>query len=230
MRLARDILIAMFGSFLKKPGGKKVVAVADIGSGSAGFAVLEVPAKGPAVVQVAERAILPIEKRSAEAAIAAIGGELERVGQKMLTTYATKRPGGGHPEMLLCVIRTPWTRAQAVRESKHFGEDTHIVGGMVSELARVALDQASEIDKKGFLDATVARIELNGYPTKKPEGKRAHDIEVTALVSGCDPGIRAAIEHSLETILPHTPHTLRSGSPAALSGLRENAASHEYVL
>lgn len=224
-----DILIEMELGFLKR-AQSKVVAVADVGSGSAAFAVLEVPAKGPSIVHAAERAILPIEQRSPEVAIAAVGAELQRVGEKMLKIYAEKAKNTPHPESVLCVIRAPWTRSQAVREATRFEKETLVSPSLISELAQKALQHASDIEKSDYLDATVARVELNGYPTKKPGGKRAHEISVTALVSGCDPPIRAAVEHSLEALLPHIPRTLRSGSRALLSVLREYSPGQDYVI
>ncbi|MBI4087936.1 hypothetical protein HY418_00965 [Candidatus Kaiserbacteria bacterium] len=214
-----------------KGAKQKVVAVADVGSGSAGFAVLEVPAKGPSIVHAAERAILPIEQRSPEVAIAAVGAELQRVGEKMLKAYTERKARNTPlPESVLCVIRAPWTRSQAVREATRFEKETLIGPSLVSDLAKKALQHVSGIEKNDYLDATVARVELNGYPTKKPEGKHAHEIAVTALISGCDPAIRAAVEHSLEALMPHTPRILRSGSRALLSVMREYSPGQDYVI
>lgn len=226
---ARDILIPMRFNFLGR-GKRAIVAVADVGSGSAGFAILEVPKHGPSVVHAAERVMLPIEKRDAKAAMSAIASELERLGGKILGAYAATHPGARHPERLLCVIRAPWTRSQSVRETKSFAKETLIADTTIKELAKAALQDATDIAKEEFLDATVARIELNGYPTRKPAGKRARDIAITTLVSGCEGDVRAAVEHALEAVLPHTPRTLRSGSRALLSVLREYSPKQEYVI
>jgi len=210
--------------------GGKIIAVADIGSGSAGFGIFQVPSHGPAIALAAERAVLPIEERTPQAAIAAIAAELTKVGQKVIAASAGKTGGKPrHPELLVCVIRAPWTNAEAVREGSHFEKEMTVTGPMISELAKKTLARATTVDQAHFLDANVARVELNGYPTKKPEGKKANELAVTSLISGCDPDIRASIERALEGILPHTPRQLRGGARTLLTVLREYASQQDYV-
>ena len=215
--------------FLQKTRGK-IIVVADIGTGSVACAVLWIPSKGPAITLAAARTTLPIEERTPQAAITAVAGELARVGKKVIVASTPNNGAPLHPEALVCIIRQPWTTAEVISESVRYEKDMPITATLISDLARKTLRRASSIDKSLFLDAAVIGVELNGYPTKKPEGARAHEITVAALISGCDPDVRAAIERSLENVFPHTPHFLQSSTRALHAVLREYATEHDYVV
>jgi hypothetical protein len=222
------ILSVMFGNFFGNATHRETIAVADIGSGSAGFAIVEV-GRGPSIVHVAERAILPIEKRDENAAMAAISLELERIGKKLLSTYATKRQGAPMPQHVLCVIRAPWTRSEAVKEIESFEALTLVTHAMVKRGAQQALARTT-IPKSDFLDAAIARVELNGYPTKHPEGRYAKSVSTTSLISGCNTAVRASVDHALQSVLPHATRSFRSGSRVLLSLLREYSAGQDYLV
>ncbi len=98
------IIIRMFGIQLGR-AREKIIAVADIGSGSAALAIVAVGKAGPARILAAERRALPLEERSPSAIVAALGAHLVEVGQKVLSDY--QKSGGGAPESVYALIGPP---------------------------------------------------------------------------------------------------------------------------
>lgn len=225
------ILQVMFGTFFSAlHRGDDIVAVADVGSGSVGFAIVKTSAGGPARVVAAERSMLAIEARAYESTAGALARELERVGAKVLADLATREPALGTPSSVLCVIRAPWTTSESLREQQAYPEEVAITRELTGELARRSLARVSAFDRRELLGATVVQVELNGYATAHPAGKRAHEVSVVSLVSGCDPLMRRMVERALEVILPHKPHALRSGGHALFAVLRQYASEGTYAI
>jgi hypothetical protein len=90
---------------------------------------------------------------------------------------------------------------------------------MIGELAKQALSNEKGLDSKNILEASVVRVELNGYPTGSPLGKKAHELSVSALVSDCEPALRAQVQTSLQKVFPHLTPVYRSAVRALLAVL-----------
>ncbi|OGG49848.1 hypothetical protein A2763_01495 [Candidatus Kaiserbacteria bacterium RIFCSPHIGHO2_01_FULL_54_36] len=207
----------MFGIHL---GGKheKVIAVADIGSGSAAVALLARGDDNRMRILGAERRVLPYEERASEATVAGIGKQLVEAGQHVLERHKTKN--GALPSAVYAVIRAPWARSKTVRTRSKFEQETRITGDMIGGLAHQGLGEDTELDHNNILEASVIRVELNGYPTNQPEGKAAYDLSVAALISDCDPGMRSTLTSSLSQLFGAPTPLMRSGTHALLSVLR----------
>lgn len=209
---------------------ERIVAVADIGSASAGFAVAALSKGNPARVLAASRAMLPPEERKESAVVAGIGEMLLEAGRKTLAAYAEKSPGAPAFEALYVIVHAPWTRARSVRASATYQEETRVTSGIISNLAKEALLSETGFDRKNFLEASVARIEINGYPTNEPEGKWAHEVAVSGLVSDCDPSLRNAVAASVGQLVPHLSPRYRSSTHALLSALEGGMSERKYVI
>ena len=206
----------MFGMNFNR-SREKIVAVADIGSGSAAIAIVAVPKTGPARLLLARRSILSVEERAPAAIVAAIGAHLLEVGQQVLSEYRKK--GGSQPESVYAVIRAPWTQSKTIGARTAFPKPTKVTGAMIGRLAQQAM--AGEEDfKSGILEAGVIRVELDGYPTGKPEGKPCSELAVAALVSTCDPSLRESVTNVLRQLFGAHRVTMRSGVHAILSVMR----------
>lgn len=204
----------MLDIHLAKSGGK-VIAVADIGSGSAGLTYLLLHRGAPAEVIAAERVVLSAEKRSKSASIA----KLEEAVQETFKKISQKKVHSA--DELFCVIHSPWTRSISTGASSHFEKDTTVHDSMIGELAQKALAEKIELDRNNILEASVIRIELNGYPVGEPAGKSAHDIRITTLISDCDAELRAAVQTTLQKLFPQLVPVFRSSTRALLTVLRE---------
>lgn len=210
---------------------RAVVALADVGSANAGFALVDVRRSKPAVVLVAHRNTLPPEERSAEAAIARLPELLEDAGKRVLEQYANmSRKKGGAITRAYVVMRAPWVHSKAVRLSKNFPQETRVSARIIADIAKEALHSVDGIDKQNFLEATVTAVELNGYLTKEPEGKVASSITLTGLVSDCDPRVRASAGQTLGRLLPHVAPAYYSATRVLLVALGDRMMGRDCVI
>ncbi|QQG37608.1 MAG: hypothetical protein HYS26_03185 [Candidatus Kaiserbacteria bacterium] len=203
--------------------GKKsarVAAVADVGSGSAGIAIVSFGGTAPSKVLVEQRGYLPQEKREPAQTASALATLLRESAETALKHYADK-----HKEPVsdvYAIVHAPWVRSKTIRGSSTFPEPTLIDEAIIGRLAKETLAQEQEFDKSAIMEASVVRVELQGYPTSKPEGKRASDIAVSVLVSECDKNVRASVKETLGAVFPGLQVAFRSPTRAFLSILREN--------
>lgn len=202
----------------------RAVAVADIGGGSAGVAIVEPSPGGPIKILASERSTLPFEERSADATIAGALSNLQEAAAKALAAYsARKDKTSSNIGSAYAVIRTPWANSRTIRSSKRFTEETVIEPQMIGELGQTALKEMGVAGQANVFETTVVRVELNGYPTARPKGKKAHEIAVSLLASACEPRIRTGVSDALTKAFGCPPPTLRSGTRALLSVLHESA-------
>jgi len=211
----------MFRLSGKRRGG--VFAVADVASGSAGVAIIETHPHGPARILAAHRAVLSLEDRSPEATISGVIAVLEEAAQKSLEQYSARADKSQpHVSAAYAIIRAPWSHSRAIRKSSTFETETKIADDVIAQLGHEALKEAGGADTSEIFETSVVRVQLNGYPTAHPVAKSAHHAEVAVLVSDCDPKIRSGVSEALTKIFACPPPTLRSGTRALLSVLREN--------
>lgn len=225
----------MFGIHLGRAGsprrwrGEKIIAVADIGSGSAAVAIVALPADGPARILAAERRILPIEERAPEAIIAAIAQHLSEAGEHVLAAHRNK--GGTMPRSVHMVIRAPWTRSKTVSARAVFPKTVRISRKIIGELSQQALASDTEFERGNLMEAGVVRVEVNGYPTGQPEGKPGDSLSVSALISECDVQLRASVQGVLQQLFGTQPAATSSGVRAILSVMRDmQGAPDDFVI
>ena len=216
----------MFGIHLKR-GSEKIVAVADIGSGSAALALVAVPKTGPVRLLTVKRSILSLEERSPQAIASAIGAHLLEAGQQVLSDY--HKNGSPLPESVYAVIRAPWTRSKTIRAHADFPQATRITGAMIRTLAQQALRGESD-SSGGIIEAGVIRVEVGGYPTSEPEGKPGSELAVTALVSVCEAALCESVTRALQQLFGARSITMRSGVHAILSVMRNTPEAPEDFL
>ena len=206
--------------------GNKRVAVADVGSGSAGVAILSIEHGKPARVEAVHRVILPFEERTEEQTISGIIGALSESAEKALVETNTK---SGSIQNVYAVIRVPWMRSKSIRAIKKFAGEERVSSAVISDLARAALTEEKDFDHKNLIEASIVRVELNGYATANPVGKHAHIVFLSTLVSECGTRIRVGVEETIARIFS-SKAMLRSGTGALLAVLRERSVSHSDYL
>lgn len=219
---------SMFGIHLGR-AREKIIAVADIGSGSAGLAIVSVPQNGPVRIRAAERRFLPLEERTPEAIVAAVGTHLKEAGQHVLASL--QKNGIPMPQSVYAIIRAPWTRSKTVQARTKFSKVTRITTKLVGGLAKQALGSDTEFDKNRILEAGVVRVEVNGYPTNQPEGKSGTELSAAVLISDCDAGLRTSVTSALEQLFGARTIIIRSGVHAILSVMRNKPdASGDFLV
>ena len=199
----------------------KLVAVADVGTGSAAIALMTIEPGAPARVIAAERAILPIETRSQDATITGVATQLTVAGEKIQKTHsALMQKGAGPVKELFVILRAPWVRSRVARALATFKGDSLITSRMITDMAEKMLAEDPALDKNNLLEATIVRTELNGYPCAKPAGKHARSLSVFALLSEAAAGVRPEVESSLQKIFPHLTPVFRSATRASIGVLK----------
>src|SRR5262245_48863492 len=112
----------------------RIFAVADIGSGSGGVAILATNKHGPAEILAAERCALSFEERTLDATIAGINAKLSEAAEKAFA-FAKANASIRHVDKVYAVIRGPWTHSTAVRVTSHLQEERKIDAGIINSLA-----------------------------------------------------------------------------------------------
>lgn len=217
----------MFGIFPRRPKQKTFV-VADIDSDGAAVAFVRVVAQGPAIITATERVALSFEDRAPDHIKAGLAHGLEEAVEK--TTAQHVQNGGTAPEAAYAVFGQPWARSKMGRAETFFEADQKVDDATIGALARQALADEKDIDTRRLLEASVSRIDLNGYPTKDPEGKKARSVAVSVLLSEVDPEVRQFAQAALQKYFPGTEIRLRSRTRALITlAADRDAALKNYV-
>lgn len=205
---------------------EKVVAVFDIGSGSVGYCLVQTGRDATPRILASERLVLPFEERAEQQKTSAVLTLLNEACEKVVSVYAqmfsTKRK---LPiSAVYAILRAPWVRSEFSRAQTEFESDQRITEGIIGELAKQALASENKLNRQALFEAGVVSVELNGYATKKPLGKPAHNVSVTAIISECEPDFRANAGEILQRAFPSARPNLRSTTRALLSSLQDGRA------
>ncbi len=187
-------------ALLFRQSKSKPIAIVDIQTGSVSMAIV-LPQKGAQIRVLAhEKTDLSFEDRTAEATAAALAGQIDEVGKKIIASYAEIQKKYGSVTQTYVVINTPLMHSETTRIVSSFEKETLITQGMIAEMAKKAFEEGKDTTPSDVLEASIIRVELNGYVTAHPEGKHALKISVYAIVSRCDPSIRVIVQESLQKI------------------------------
>lgn len=202
----------------------EIIAIADIDSDSVSVSVIRLTIGKPAAVILSERRSLSIEERNAEHTDSSVVSLVDAIGKSIADAYARKiRTEGAKPiAKSYIVLGAPWVKTATVRAATEFPDERRITDEFIRRLARHAFAGENELDRKEVFEACVVSIELNGYPTLSPDGKHAHGVFISALISGCDPGFRSGVADALRRHFPSREPLIRSEARALLSITRES--------
>ncbi|MDR3571360.1 MAG: hypothetical protein P4L81_04130 [Candidatus Pacebacteria bacterium] len=212
----------MFG---KRSNGQ-VVAIALIESGSAGIALLKTGQQPELLAHAREE--LALEVRSKEAQLSGVLQALATAGEKVLAEYT--KVGKKAISTCYVVVGSPWSRSFSGSAGTKLDRATAITDAMISELAKQALETQKDIDRANFMEASVSRILLNGYPASDPAAKRAQEIDVFTLISDCDKGIKTGATEALAKLFPGTSILWRSSARADLVAATQIDPSGSYLI
>lgn len=208
---------------------EKVIAIADIDSDSAGACIALVRDGAPAAIICAERSALTFDERPKEQAVTSVLSLLEDATTKVLRVYS-KLHSKGNPRPVSSVhaiIHSPLIISQTSLATTSFEHEKQITNEVIGGLAKEALAKLTSekgLDKSKLLEACVASIELNGYKTGKPVGKRAYIVSLATLTSECEPELQAKITETLRKGFGVQNPVLHSDTRALLLSLYKNPA------
>jgi hypothetical protein len=207
---------------------EKLIALVDIGSADAGVAIVAV-GETTHVVACA-RETLPPEERAKSALATMVIQQFSSAGEKALAALSQSPLKGRSIDSVCAIVAAPWSRTLSARASSAFQEETPITDAMIAALAQQALAEQKDIERANLLEASVVRVMLNGYATGEPSGKRAHALQIFALVSDCDATLRAGVAEGIARLFPDAPIAWHSSARAVLSVVRENEHADTYIL
>ncbi len=197
----------------------KTVAVVDMEEGGASVAIVSCPHDGLSTIIATGRSAFTLDARTPAQAKGLVAQQIQEAGRQALKIYGEE----GHRAPVsaaYAIVHAPWTKTQIVQTQTRFEGETRIHDAMIGALASDALTAAKEIDRSNLFEASVARIKLNGYPTTAPEGKYAHHVDLTSLVSECDAAVKDAADSAMRALFPVASIVWRSSLRALVTLLR----------
>lgn len=198
----------MFG--LHTRATHETVAVIDIDSGSAAVAIVALEKGKPATILSYHRHSVAIAERSNEAIANAIASAIETAAGEAVDSSLPR------PATVYVFLHAPWARSSVVHAVKTYENDIKVTEAIIAETGKEAI-RSSGRDQHSFFEASVVRVELNGYPTAFPIGKMAHRVSASALVSVADPTLLRAVDEILARTFPDTTRIVRSGARALVA-------------
>jgi hypothetical protein len=119
-------------------------------------------------------------------------------------------------EAVYIVLHAPFATSVMIASETHFERETRIQDATIAQMARGALAEAKR-DRTKLMEASVTRIELNGFPTNEPSGKYASHLKIVSLLSECDPELKREVEGELHKLFPAATPLWRSAVRACAS-------------
>ncbi len=183
-------------------------------------------------VEAAGRTSIQLDDASGEQALSSAIQALPNLATQVVSAYQrrkgveTVQPTEGY-----FFLHAPWVHAFGARVEGNLGSEKIIQEDMIRSLSREALKHMEGLDQSRFFEASVLRVDLDGYPTKKPEGKKASLVSVTALGADADPEARNAVMRAVSIAFPGRVWKERSAVRAYTNIIAERIGDRrEYLL
>ena len=217
--------------FLSKLRHGKLVAVFDIGSGSVGGAIVELRGEKPVLIHSSLRSLIPHEERSNEQLAAAISQRTKEVAKKLLEIH-TKSKATGKINESLVVMHVPWIRSLTHTLEAALKKESEIVEDMIVQLSRKVQKSDPRKTIEDPFEKSIIRVELNGYPTSSPVGKKAKHISIVVLETEMLGNMKKKITDSLGGFFPGVQPTFRSSTliDSALMRRRSPQTAHFTIV
>lgn len=201
--------------------------VADVGGGGSALAFIELSKGKPSRVTASARTYTSIEERTTDQSITQIAQSLSEASaavQKIYADAGNKRA----PREIVAIVHAPWASSHIAEAERRFDRETRITATLIAELAKEALAKTN-VARADIIEAGVAHVELNGYPSHVPEKFSAHHIKVVVLVSEMKAEYKNTLEHALRTFTG-IPVKFRSQARALASLLAEGGQARNAVV
>ncbi|TSC63545.1 MAG: hypothetical protein Athens041674_34 [Parcubacteria group bacterium Athens0416_74] len=205
------------------------IAVIDVAPGGATVAICSSTKDSAATVLSIASSSLSLESRTEQQAKSQIGEQVKEAAAQAIKLYMSAGHSAPVSEAYI-VVHAPWAHTALISSEEHFESETLVQGALISAHAKKALSDGALQDAGEVLEASVIRVDLNGYATPAPEGKRAHWIRITSIVSSCDPAVKATTKAAVEQNFPVARITWRSGIRALMTLARESHLDTSFLV
>ncbi len=175
--------------FLFSSKKKKLVAVFDIGSGSVGGALVEIPSDKNELPTIISSTRVEIVEREDLDFNLFLKDMILALGFAARNIYNSKK---GAPDEIVCVLASPWyiseTRLIKMSRDNSFTFTTKIVDELLAkELSSLdSLYKAKYGETESLpevIENPVVGVSLNGYHISDPLGKKTRSIEMNMVIS-----------------------------------------------
>lgn len=189
--------------FQRKGGGRRSVAVFDIGSGSIGGAFVNLnPGNIPEIIFSARRNIPVQAELNFQRFLDSMGKTLEGLALAM-----QKAGGGVRVGEIYVILASPWyasqTRLVRYQQDVPFTVTEKGVGKLVEKEieafrnSKLFTHLRAEEGAPEIMESKNIQIKLNGYALTRPYGKKVTELEIAVYVSMLPANIRSLITESL---------------------------------
>ena len=199
---------------------EKIFAVCDVGPGCASVAIAQSRGTRSSRVLASGHSKLSIEEQTPDQAISLIGGQIKEAAQAALSAYHAQGFSTEINEVEI-VVHAPWIKSSTVESDVSYENDRNIQDSTIGKLAKESLTGATDIDMSTVVEASVIRVELNGYPTTQPSGKHARHVRVVSLVGECNRESKGVILSAIQESFPIADIQWRSGIRALMAVARQ---------
>ena len=205
----------------------RVVAILDVDGDSVGVVLAHVIPKMPLAILGEKRVRLPASDRTLEHSAARLADILENSSLELLNSI---RGMSYVVDTAYIVLRMPWVSTRLVRRAVYSGKEVPVTREFINTVAMNAISGDIVPSQEDYLEGRVMRVELNGYPTNDPLGKRAHTVDLTLLVSESPKREREIVKAAVQRTFPVAHVEWRSGTRAMAHAMRTRAqAEKEYL-
>lgn len=210
-------------------GRQKVVAVVDIASGGATVALITCPKDAASTLLASARSALSLEERTDEQRKGLIGEQVGETAAQAMKLYAAAGHAAPVSEVFV-FVHMPWARTEMLHAHAAYDHEQKILDTHIAALVKESLKTARTIDLRQLLEGSVVRVELNGYPTARPEGKYARSLAVTAIASDADAKVRSAVEGAIHRSFPVARISWRTTLRSFMTVARECLPQDSYLV
>ena len=219
--------------FSFKRASGKAVLIADVDDASVGVAIVRVPKDGPLAILVSERKRLTIEDRTPEQRASGVLQLLDACTDSVLKTYhaSDTKHSPAIPRDVYVIVRSAWSRFRTARAEEVLEKPRTVTKEYLSTLAKKALAESSDFDRANIIESGVLNVNVNGYRTDNPLGKKGVRVSVVAFESDIQAEIKRGITQTLGKYLPGRQPIIASGMRSMLTVLYDQMPNaHGYVV
>ncbi len=194
------------------------------GTESVVCAFVSTPPQGRSTIIDTEYAPIPFEERTPAALHAALIRVASEAPARMIARTHVQ------PRSAMIVLGAPLAASRMGQARTTWDHDELITADIIKRCAADALAQVTDLPREDLFEAAVMRVELNGYPARKPEGQRAHECAVSVIASATSARLRADIAATISRIFPGIEVRVRSAERALITvALDSTHAPRDYV-
>ena len=179
-----------------------------IGSGSIGGLLVQNFEDRPPLILYTARESIVLRKRADHGKeYTMMKNSLDRVIERVLGGVGTKTIHISKLSSIVCILSSPWYVSQTKIISLEHKQPITISNDFIDTMTDKEIESfkkdinknnsnGDEVNNNILIESHIIHIKLNGYPVKKPFGKKASIIEIAMIMSFAPQGIIKVVEEA----------------------------------